>query len=142
MEETNSARTTVAADPKLVTWTKAIYALHALSIIFGLFGSAFVAVAFVFQLPSIIAVVMNYLKRSEVKGTWLESHFRWQIRTFWIAFIAVTLVWLIFFPLALILIGIPFLIGGNIIIGIWVAYRVIKGWMNLSDSKPMPNGGA
>ena len=66
-----------------------IYALHAASIVIGLLSSAFIVTAFVFGLPSIVAVVMNYLKRSDVRGTWLESHFRWQIRTFWIALGAV-----------------------------------------------------
>jgi uncharacterized membrane protein len=142
MDETTSTATTVVVDPKLVTWVRVIYALHALSIVIGIFSSAFIATAFVFGLPSIIAVVMNYLKRSEARGTWLESHFRWQIRTFWISFFAYCAVWLVFGIPALLIIGIPFLFGGLILIGIWLAYRVVKGWMALADNKPMPNGGA
>jgi uncharacterized membrane protein len=41
--------------------------------------------SFLFGWPSIIAVIINYVKRSEARGTWLESHFDWQIRTFWFA---------------------------------------------------------
>lgn len=142
MDDNTSATTTIAADPKLVSWAKLIYALHAVSIAMGLFGQAFIATMFVFGLPSIIAVIMGYVKRGEARGTWLASHFRWQIRTFWIAFIAVILIWVVFGPLSLILIGIPFLIGGLILVGIWAAYRVIRGWMALSDGRPVPHGGA
>lgn len=142
MQDTDSATTTVAVDPSLINWTRLIYALHAASIVIGVFSSAFIATAFVFGLPSIIAVILNYLKRSDVRGTWLESHFRWQIRTFWIAFFVFCGIWIVFGPLSLILIGLPFLIGGMILVGLWVAYRVIKGWMALSDNKPLPNGGA
>src|SRR4029453_9820228 len=73
------------AEPKesLVTWTHVIYGLHAFSLLTGILGAATVVGAFLTGWPSIIAVIMNYLKRSEARGTWLESHFRWQIRTFW-----------------------------------------------------------
>ncbi len=67
----------------LVTWTQVIYALHAFSLLTGILGAATVVGAFLTGWPSIIAVVLNYVKRSDVQGTWLESHFRWQIRTFW-----------------------------------------------------------
>lgn len=142
MEDFSSTATTVAVDPKLVSWAKLIYALHTVSILIGLFGSAFIVTMFVFSLPSIIAVVMSYLKRDEARGTWLASHFRWQIRTFWIAFAAVVCIWMVFGPLSLILIGIPFLIGGLILTGLWAAYRVARGWLALADGRPVPNGGA
>ena len=77
-----------------------------------------------------------------MRGTWLASHFRWQIRTFWIALVAVVIIWMVFGPLSLILIGLPFLIGGLFITGIWAAYRVLRGWMALSAGRPMTNGGA
>ncbi|MFN9480986.1 MAG: DUF4870 family protein, partial [Betaproteobacteria bacterium] len=62
-----------------------VYALHALSLVIGAFGAATVIGSFVFGWPSIIAVIVNYVKRSDARGTWLESHFSWQIRTFWYA---------------------------------------------------------
>src|SRR5215216_3545887 len=67
----------------LVDWTQIIYGLHAFSLLTGIIGAATVVGAFLTGWPSIIAVILNYVKRSEVRGTWLESHFRWQIRTFW-----------------------------------------------------------
>ena len=63
--------------------THVIYGLHAAAVVIGVTSSATVAGGFVFGLPSLIAVLLNYLKRSDVRGTWLESHFVWQIRTFW-----------------------------------------------------------
>ena len=67
----------------LFNWTQGIYALHAFSLLTGVLGAATVVGAFLTGWPSIIAVILNYVKRSEVRTTWLESHFRWQIRTFW-----------------------------------------------------------
>ena len=68
------------ADASLVSYTHWMYALHAASALIGMFGSAFIATAFVFGLPSIVAVVMNYVRRSDARGTHLESHFAWQLR--------------------------------------------------------------
>jgi uncharacterized membrane protein len=141
-EPTSNATTIVALKPQLLNWVRIIYALHTLSILIGVFTAISIAGAFVFEIPSIIAVIMNYLKRDDAQGTWLESHFRWQIRTFWIALIALFLIWLVFFPLSLILIGLPFLIGGRLLVGLWVIYRVAKGWMKLVDGQPLPKGGA
>ena len=74
-----------AVEPSLVTTTHVIYALHSLSILIGVTSAATIIGAFVFGLPSIIAVIINYVKRSDVRGTYLESHFGWQIRTVWFA---------------------------------------------------------
>ena len=62
-----------------------VYALHAVSLAIGAFGAATVVGAFLFGWPSIIAVILNYVQRKDARGTWLESHYRWQIRTFWLA---------------------------------------------------------
>ena len=90
-----------------------------------------------FGVPSIIAVIINYVKRSEVRGTFLESHFRWQIRTFWFAARWATLGVLLWIVLAIVLIG--FLIGPAILMltGFWVIYRVARGWLALRDGKPV-----
>lgn len=128
--------------PGLLGWVKAIYALHAVAIAMGIFGQAFIVTMFVFGLPSIIAVIISYAKRADAAGTWLASHVRWLIRTFWKAFIAIVLIWVVFGPLSLILIGIPFLIGGLIATGIWAIYRIVRGWLLLSEGRPAPNGGS
>ena len=60
----------------LVTRTKVVYALHAFSLLTGIIGTATVVGAFLTGWPSIIAVILNYIKRSEARDTWLESHFR------------------------------------------------------------------
>src|SRR5512147_977380 len=78
-----SANLTRLRADSLLRWTHAIYGLHAFSLITGILGAATVIGAFLTGWPSLIAVVLNYVKRADVRGTWLESHFRWQIRTFW-----------------------------------------------------------
>src|SRR5262245_9416340 len=65
------------------SWATVIYALHALSLLTGILGAATIIGSFLVGWPSIIAVILNYVKRGDVRGTWIESHFRWQIRTFW-----------------------------------------------------------
>ena len=115
-----------------------VYALHALSILIGVFTGASIATAFVFGWPSIIAVIINYVERSDVRGTYLDSHFSWQIRTFWYALLWIILVWLLGLLLAIFLIGFAIWIVGFVILGIWVCYRIIRGWMRLSDGLPMP----
>ncbi len=126
-----------AVDPSLVTTTHLIYALHTLSILIGVTSAATIIGAFVFGVPSIIAVIINYVKRSDARGTFLESHFRWQIRTFWFAALWATLGVLLWIVLAIVLIG--FLIGPAILMltGLWVIYRVIRGWLALRDRQPV-----
>ena len=72
----------------------------------GVLTSATIVGHFLFGVPSIIAVIMNYLKRDEARGTWLESHFNWQLRTFWFAALWVVLVWAISLPFMLVLFGV------------------------------------
>ena len=120
-------------DPSLITTTHIIYGLHTLSILIGLTSAITVVGAFVFGVPSIIAVIVNYVNQPNARGTFLESHFRWQIRTFWFA-----LMWiLIGFVLFITIIGIP--ISWIVIVGagIWVIYRIARGWLTLQDRKPM-----
>ena len=120
-------------DPSLVTITHVIYGLHALSVLIGVTSAATVVGGFVFGLPSILAVIINYVKRGDVRGTLLESHFRWQIRTFWYAFLWSVLAGLLFVTL----IGIPIALAMFFVAGLWVIYRVARGWLALSDRRPM-----
>jgi uncharacterized membrane protein len=133
--ETLSTDTTVTVDPKHVSYTHLMYALHAAAIVIGVVSTAFIVTAFLFGWPSIIAVIMNYFRRGEVRGTWLESHFSWQLRTFWWALAWAAGATLLFGPFTLILIGIPPLLLSYFLIGLWTAYRVIKGWLALKDGR-------
>jgi len=87
------------------------------------------AASFLLGITFLAAVIVNYVKREEIAGTWLESHFIWQIRTFWWS-----VLWgVLGLVLTLVLIGFFILIAD----GIWVLYRIIKGWLKLNDGKPM-----
>lgn len=104
-------------DDKLKNLTQLVYILQAISLVVGV--------------TSIAGLILNYLKRDEVKGTYLESHFAWQIKTFWFALLGVILGWL----LAIVLIG--FLILGAV--GLWYIYRIVKGWLAFNDGKELSN---
>lgn len=91
------------------------YALYAISCIIGI--------------TAIAAIIINYLKRDEVAGTWVASHFEWQIKTFWYTLVGAFVSWLLMF----ILIGFPMLLA----VGVWAIYRIVKGWLALNDGKPV-----
>ncbi len=129
---------TIEAQPSLVRTTHIVYALHALGLALGAFGAASVLGSFLFGWPSIIAVIINYVKRGEARGTWLESHFTWQIRTFWFALAWAALVALVSIPLAVVLVGIGTWIAGMFVLGVWAIYRIARGWLRLKDHQPMP----
>ncbi len=80
---------------------------------------------------------MNYARQSEARGTFLESHFSWQIRTFWFALLWVLIVVALSFPLMLVVIGFATLPGGLALVGIWVIYRILRGWLALRDRRPV-----
>ena len=125
----------VPSSEGLVTWTNVIYGLHALSLATGILGAASVVGAFLIGWPSIIAVILNYVKRSEVRGTWLESHFRWQIRTFWFGalWFGLCALFVIFtLGVGLLLVWLP--LG---IVALWFIYRVARGWMALNNRRQM-----
>ena len=123
-----------APPPSLISYTHWMYALHAASALMGMFTGATVIGQFVFGIPSIIAVVMNYVKRDEARGTWLESHFSWQLRTFWFALLAFLAIGLFSLPLVLLLgLGILTWMLGAFLVGIWIIYRVARGWLRLKD---------
>ena len=126
-----------SAPQSLVTIAQVIYGLHALSIFIGLTSAITIVGAFVFGFPSIIAVILNYVYQHGTRGTYLESHFRWQIRTFWFAAAWIMIGWAVFFTLFIVLIGIPIAWMIWIGTGFWVIYRVARGWLTLQDRKPM-----
>jgi uncharacterized membrane protein len=119
----------------LVTWTQVVYGLHAFSLLTGIIGTATIVGAFLTGWPSIIAVILNYVKRSEARGTWLESHFRWQIRTFWFGLLWISLCLLFIiatFGLGILIAWIPMAL-----VGLWFVYRIVRGWVALAGGRPM-----
>jgi uncharacterized membrane protein len=100
---------------ELKTITTVIYALQALGFLFGI--------------TAVVGLIMNYIKREDVKGTLYESHFEWQIRTFWWGLLWVTLGWIT----AMLLVGFVVLF----VVWIWAIYRVVKGWLKLTEGKPV-----
>lgn len=122
------------ANPNLVTLTYVIYGLHLFGVVTGLTTAAMVVTAFLTGWPSILAVILNYVKRGATRGTFLESHFRWQIRTFWFA-----LLWFaVAGVLVLTVIGIPIAWVLAVVVGLWVAYRMVRGTLRLLNNQPMP----
>jgi uncharacterized membrane protein len=117
------------------TWTHVIYGLHAFSLLTGIVGVATVVGSFLVGWPSLIAVILNYVKRSEARGTWLESHFRWQIRTFWFGLLWISLCLL----LVIGTLGIGILIAWipMAFVGLWFIYRIARGWIALNNRQPM-----
>ena len=121
-------------DESLRTYTHVMYALHSLAVLIGVTTFHTIIGSFIGSLPSIVAVVMNYVRRSATHGTFIESHFRWQLRTFWFA-----VLWAFAAVLAFVtIIGIPAAIIGVIALTVWIIYRLARGWLALRDKKPMP----
>lgn len=109
---------------RLQSQTDLTKAKNLTAIIYGLY-----AASFIFGITALAAIIINYVKRDSVAGTYLESHFRWQIRTFWFG-----LLWgVLGFALTFVGVGL-ILLGGNVV---WMLYRLIKGWLNLNDEKSM-----
>ncbi len=101
-----------------IRYTHVVYGLQAASFLLG----------FTF----VVAAIMNYIHRNEVRGTWLESHFRWQLRTFWFG-----LIWGVLGGITT-FIGIGYLILA--VNAVWLVYRIVKGWLWLADRRPMYQG--
>jgi uncharacterized membrane protein len=119
----------------LIRLTHLMYLLHAIGLGIGAFSQAATVVgAFVFGWTSIIAILINYIKRDEVRGTFLESHFRWQAGTFWTC-----LFWLVIgVVLYALLVGfvLNWLVFG--LVGLWAIYRIARGWLALDARREMP----
>jgi uncharacterized membrane protein len=123
-----------SAPPRgLVNIAHLVYALHALSLLIGVTTAATIIGAFVFGVPSIIAVIINCIKKGEATGTILESHFRWQIRTFWFGLLWCVIGGMLFITI----LGIPLAIAVFFAAGVWAIYRIARGWLALRDLQPM-----
>ena len=119
--------------PSVVTIANLVYALHSLALVVGIVGTATVVGSFFFSIPSFVAVVINYVKRDDARGTFVESHFSWQIRTFWYGLLWIAILGMLFATI----IGIPFAFAGVGILSVWVIYRIARGWLRLRDRRPM-----
>jgi uncharacterized membrane protein len=136
---TSSAHTAfVEPKPSLVHVAHAVYALHAVSLGIGAFGASSVVGAFLFGWPSILAVILNYALRGDARGTWLESHFSWQIRTFWFAALWTALVAVTSLLLLIVIVGFGIWIVGMFVLGVWAISRVARGWLRLKNREPVP----
>jgi uncharacterized membrane protein len=99
----------------LTNLIQVVYILYALSYFTGV--------------TAIVGIIIDYVKQDDAAGTWLESHFRWQIRTFWFGLLWALIGAATFF----LLIGIAVLFANFC----WIIYRIVKGWLNLNDNNPM-----
>ena len=140
------------ASHPMTGYVHAMYALHALGGLMGVTSGATIVGAFVFGLPSIIAIIMNYARRDAVRGSWLESHFEWQRNTFWAALVIGLVIFggaLVFIILGVLsLASTPItggafvgafaaLVLGAFIAGVWILYRVVRGWIALGNGRAM-----
>ncbi|KIO50219.1 membrane protein [Nitrosospira sp. NpAV] len=127
-------RVSVVPEDGLVRLTHIIYLLHGFSVLMGILGPALIITTFLTGWPSIIAVIINYAKRNDVRGTYLDSHFGWQIRTFWYTLLWVVAAALLFITVIGIVLAYIVAVGA----GVWVLYRIVRGWIALNDGRPMP----
>lgn len=119
--------------PSVLTVAHLVYALHTIAIVVGIIGAATVVGSFLGSLPSIAAVILNYVKRGDARGTWVEAHYRWQIRTFWYALLWAFLGWALTITIIGAVVGVPILIA----LTLWLLYRLGRGWLRLRDRQPM-----
>jgi uncharacterized membrane protein len=130
----SSTDTGLVPRDSLVTLTHVIYGLHAFSAVTGMLTPALIVTAFLTGWPSIIAVILNYVKRADARATWLDSHFSWQLRTFWYALLWLGLGGILFLTVVLI----PLAFAVWLVTGIWVLYRIIRGWAALASRRGLP----
>jgi uncharacterized membrane protein len=115
-----------------------VYALQAIAVLGGALGSGTIAAQFLFLVPALAALAIDYKVHARAAGNWLASHCRWQQRTVLWALAATIALFLVSAPLTLLVIG-AYLPGpGLALIGLWAGYRVLRGWLTLRERQPMP----
>jgi uncharacterized membrane protein len=127
-----------APSPGLISMTLAIYALFGIAAVAGLASSGFPLIAPLMGIVGIIAIILAYVKRGDAAGTWLASHYRWLIRTFWFSLLWGIVGAVIFAVFAIILIGLVVGYGMWVATTIWVLYRLIRGYVLFNASQPVP----
>jgi uncharacterized membrane protein len=118
--------------------TQVVYALYGVSAVGALISHGFPLALPLFGLLGVIAVIIAYVKRDDARGTWVASHLRWLIRTFWYSLLWGCVGGLVLVTLGIILIGIPIALLIWAVASIWVIYRVIKGYLLFKDNRPVP----
>ena len=122
-----------------VAATLLAYGLFGVGAIAGLVSSGFPAIAPLLGLIGIGGVIVAYVKRDDARGTWVASHLRWLIRTFWFS-----LLWGVVGAILFVLLFIVLLLGPVLAVAIWsatslwVLYRVIRGYLLFKDNRPVP----
>jgi uncharacterized membrane protein len=129
---------TGSPSPSLISTTLIVYALFGIGAVAGLVSSGFPLALPLTGILGIIGVILAYVKRGEAAGSWLASHYRWLIRTFWFSLLWGMVGGLVLITLGLILIGIPIAILIWVAATIWVLYRLLRGYVLFNDSKPVP----
>ncbi len=127
-----------ASRPLPINAALLVYALFAIAALIGVASNGFPLFAPLMGVVGIVAIIIAHVKRDEAAGSWLASHFTWQIRTFWWSLLWAMVGALVFVTLGLILIGIPIAFAIWAADTIWVIYRVVRGYLLFHDSRPVP----
>ncbi len=133
-----SPDTAAPAGSPPIAATLLAYALFGVAAVVGLVSSGFHLIAPLMGIIGIAGVIVAYVKRADAAGTWVASHLRWLIRTFWYSLLWATIGWMVLLTLGLVLIGIPLAILIWCAASIWVLYRVIRGYLLFNESRPVP----
>lgn len=115
-----------------VTLAHVIYGLY----LFGCLSTMtwWLPIASLITLSFVVGIVLAHVKRGEAAGTWLASHYRWQIRTFWFGLLWTLIAWILIATLVGALVGGPMLL----VLTVWLIYRIVRGWLLLNDGQPIP----
>lgn len=127
-----------APSPSLISTTLLVYALFGVAAVVALVAHGFPPAAPLGGIVGIIAIILAHVKRSDATGTWLASHYRWLIRTFWFSVLWGVVGAIIFVVLLLVLIGPVVALVIWFATAIWVLYRLIRGYVLFKDSQPVP----
>jgi uncharacterized membrane protein len=114
------------------------YALFGTAAVVALVSSGFHFAAPLMGIVGIAGLIVAYVKRDEARGTWVASHLRWLIRTFWFSFLWWVVGAIVLVVLGIVLIGIPIALLIWCVASIWVLYRVIRGYLLFKDGNPVP----
>ena len=112
----------------------AVYVLFAIAVIGALVAHGLIVFAPLVGIAGIVGVIIAYVKRDDARGTWIESHLTWLIRTFWWSLLWDVIAVILFVTL----IGIPVALLILVATSIWGIYRLVRGFLYFKDSKPIP----